>query len=122
MHCRPDQIVNPATGRCVSRYGKIGQSILRGRKKRSKVNVHTKKEFSLWGNYRKYTPTRRLTQSQINLGKQFGVSIIHHQINRDDYSSKDTTEQMLDAHVYAKSKSDLKKWAKMIGVTKIEIS
>lgn len=134
MHCRPDQIVNPATGRCVSRYGKIGQNILQGRKKqpksKSKVTVSKTiyKKFDFWTR----SNSANLTSSQINIAKQFGVSILDLLMKKwpgdIQLDGKLVPKKNLDRNgnyftlegkVKAKNKSDVEKWLRKIGATPI---
>jgi len=122
--CIEGKILNPKTGRCVKIDGRIGKSILKKVKSRSK----TLKEFTglayfentiydLSDGYeideKEYKKFSKKIETE---GKKCGIKNISYQMGADE-----PKEMFLDFVVKSYSKKDVTKWLKNVGSKRIRI-
>jgi len=71
--------------------------------------------------YPKSATASRLTKSEIDIAKQFGVRISEHKIVQPyrDYRGREHSVSLLDGFAYAKNITDIRKWLNRIGATPI---
>ena len=106
--CRPDQIVNPRTNRCVSKHGKIGQELLSRNETVQRGNSRStgQQKFAFLAEYPRSNTAYRLTATEMKLAKkQFGITILGYQINQDG---------TLDGYGYAESRLHVRDWLQRI--------
>lgn len=124
--CRPDQIVNPRTNRCVSKHGKIGQQLLshKGSKRetvrRGMAPSTAPQKFGFLTAYPRSNSASRLTATEMQLAKQFGITILGHQIDQDNIPDRNGNVSTLDGYGYATSRLDVRDWLQRIGAKPIQ--